>query len=277
MRSCTRRIIGRGRCHWMRARAPSGACRSRALALALIALLAAGFVFAARAVEVRVEPEPERLSVRGLPHLGWDGMRLLLPGDYTVRARARGLPAARGAAGGDDRPKSGRALRPGASSRPRARRDEPRGRRARSSSTARSAGRRRWRRWRSRPGTTRCRCARRDTRRSPRASAWPEAERRQTLRATLVPDRAPVSFASAPAEALVRVDGADVGRTPLTVDLSSGAREVTVTLAGHKPAGTDDHGGGRAAAHRAAVPPRALARPSARGQRAAGSGGQRGR
>jgi len=36
---------------------------------------------------------------------------------------------------------------------------------------------------------------------------------------------------------LVRVDGTDVGRTPLTVELSSGAREVTVSLAGHKPAG----------------------------------------
>jgi formylglycine-generating enzyme required for sulfatase activity len=59
----------------------------------------------------------------------------------------------------------------------------------------------------------------------------------QTLRAALVPDRAPVSFSSEPAGASVRVDGAEIGRTPLTVDLSSGSRAVAVSLAGHRPAG----------------------------------------
>src|SRR4029077_14105641 len=51
----------------------------RALARALTRALPVAFVFPARAGEVRVEPEPERLSVRGLPHLGWNGTRLLLP------------------------------------------------------------------------------------------------------------------------------------------------------------------------------------------------------
>jgi formylglycine-generating enzyme required for sulfatase activity len=58
----------------------------------------------------------------------------------------------------------------------------------------------------------------------------------QTLRAVLVVDRAAVSFSSDPAGATVRVDGAEVGRTPLRVDLSSGARAVTVALAGYEPA-----------------------------------------
>ena len=57
----------------------------------------------------------------------------------------------------------------------------------------------------------------------------------ETLRATLVPDRAPVSFASEPAGALVRVDGTDVGRTPLTAASARARAESTVALAGHQP------------------------------------------
>ena len=57
----------------------------------------------------------------------------------------------------------------------------------------------------------------------------------QTLRATLVPDRAAVSFTSEPAGATVRVDGAEVGRTPLTRRPQLGRAPVTVTLAGHSP------------------------------------------
>jgi formylglycine-generating enzyme required for sulfatase activity len=55
----------------------------------------------------------------------------------------------------------------------------------------------------------------------------------QTFRAALVPDRAPVSFSSEPPGATVRVDGGDVGRTPLTTDLTSGSRRVEVSLPGH--------------------------------------------
>jgi formylglycine-generating enzyme required for sulfatase activity len=62
----------------------------RIVAGALAALLVAGFLFGARLVEVHVEPAPERLSVRGLPHLGWGATRLLLPGGYTVRAEREG-------------------------------------------------------------------------------------------------------------------------------------------------------------------------------------------
>jgi hypothetical protein len=44
-----------------------------------------------------------------------------------------------------------------------------------------------------------------------------------------------VSFASEPAGASVRIDGVELGRTPLTTDLSSGRRSVEVALAGHRP------------------------------------------
>ena len=57
----------------------------------------------------------------------------------------------------------------------------------------------------------------------------------QHLQATLKPDRAAVSFASDPPGAQVRVDGASVGATPLTVDLSSGDRRVEVGLEGYEP------------------------------------------
>ena len=96
----------------------------------------------------------------------------------------------------------------------------------------------------------------------------------QHLQATLKPDRAAVSFASDPPGAQVRVDGASVGATPLTVDLSSGdrrgrgrPRRVRAAVAPHRG------DGGRPAA-RARVPPRAAARPPRRAQRAAGGGGQ---
>jgi len=207
----------------------------RALALALIALLAAGFVFSARAVEVRVEPEPERLSVRGLPHLGWNGTRLLLPGHYTVRAEREGYrPLEARLAVTTDRSQVARFVLERLPGRVRVETSPAGGVRLFVDGTER--------------GTTPLaplEVAAGDHEVSLRAEGFKVFTTRlhvagggaeETVRATLVPDRAPVSFTSAPAEALVRVDGTDVGRTPLTVQLSSGAREVTVSLAGHKPA-----------------------------------------
>jgi hypothetical protein len=58
----------------------------------------------------------------------------------------------------------------------------------------------------------------------------------QTLRAVLAPDRAPVSFSSDPSGATVSVDGASLGATPLSADLSSGTRKVEVARSGYRPA-----------------------------------------
>ena len=173
----------------------------RALALALIALLAAGFVFAARAVEVRVEPEPERLSVRGLPapRVGTRCGCSCPATTPSAREREGYRPLEARLVVTTDRQPGRRAsswsVFPAACVSRRA----PRAACA-SSSTARSAGRRRWRRWRSRPGTTRCRCARRDTQAFTTRLRVAGGGAEETLRATLVPDRAPVSFTSEPAE-----------------------------------------------------------------------------
>ena len=206
-------------------------------AAAVVALLlAAGFVLAARAVEVRVEPEPERLSVRGWPQLPFGGSRLLVPGlSYTVVAERAGyrpleaplevtgergqvarfsLELLPGLLALDLTPASGvRVVVDGAErgTTPLPPLELPRGEHE---VTLRAEG------------------------------YAPYADRvslegggaTETLRAALVPDRAPVSFASEPAGATVRVDGGEVGSTPLTVDLSSGARTVEVALPGYHPA-----------------------------------------
>jgi hypothetical protein len=184
---------------------------------------------------VRVEPAPERLSVRGLPHLGWNGTRLLLPGDYTVRAQREGYrPLEARLAVTTDRNQVARFVLERLPGRVRVETHPADGVRFFVDGAER--------------GTTPLaplEVAAGDHEVSLRAEGFKVFTTRlnvagggaeETLRATLVPDRAPVSFTSAPAEALVRVDGGDVGRTPLTALLSSGAREVTVSLAGHRSA-----------------------------------------
>jgi formylglycine-generating enzyme required for sulfatase activity len=208
----------------------------RVMAAAVFVLLPAGFLFGARLVEVRVEPEPERLSVRGLPHLGWGRTRLLLPGGYTVRAQRAGYrPLEAPLAVTADRRQVARFVMERLPGRVAVEASPARGVRVFVDAVERGttpleplevpAGEHELalRAEGYLPFTTRLTVA--------------GGGEQQTLRATLVPDRAPVSFASEPAGAIVRVDGAEVGRTPLTVDLSSGARAVTVTLAGYAPAG----------------------------------------
>jgi formylglycine-generating enzyme required for sulfatase activity len=56
----------------------------------------------------------------------------------------------------------------------------------------------------------------------------------QTLTAELLPLWAPVTFDSRPAGAVVRVDGEQVGATPVTVDVGAGTRAVEMALAGYK-------------------------------------------
>jgi len=209
----------------------------RAVVAAVAALLAAGYLFATRVVEVKVEPEPQKLSVRGgLPHLAWRGTHLLLPGDYRVSAHRDGYrPLEQRLSVTGERRQVARfvmerlpglvAIETTPAAAVRVQVDgKDRGTTplepleiatGEHEVSLRAEG--------YKPVTTRLSVA--------------GGGERQTLRATLVPDRAPVSISSEPAGATVRVDGAEVGRTPLTLDLSSGSRAVAVTLAGYRRAG----------------------------------------
>jgi formylglycine-generating enzyme required for sulfatase activity len=202
---------------------------------ALALLLLAAFLLAARAVEIQVEPKPERVALRGWPRLHLAGRELLLPGSYTVVAEKAGyrrlealLEVTR-----DPRQVARFALEklpgllvldltPAAGVRVEVDGVErgttptpplelaPGGHEVR----LRAEG--------YAPHTARVEIA-----------GGGETE---TLRVSLNPDRAAVSFSSDPAGATVRVDGAEVGKTPLTVDLTSGSRRVEVSLAGYEPA-----------------------------------------
>ena len=207
----------------------------RALAAGLFALLAAGLLLTARTVEVRIEPEPERLSVAGLPHVGWGATRFLFPGEYVVRAERTGYrPLEEKLTVTDARGQVARFAMARLPGRVILEVTPAQGVRVFVDGAER--------------GTTPLpplEVAAGPHEVSLRAEGYtPFATRldvtgggeEQTLRAALAPDRAPVSFASTPAGATVRVDGAEVGRTPLTADLSSGRRAVTVTLAGHAAA-----------------------------------------
>jgi formylglycine-generating enzyme required for sulfatase activity len=55
----------------------------------------------------------------------------------------------------------------------------------------------------------------------------------QAVRVKLEPAYAAVTFTTLPAGASVRVDGDELGRTPLTIDVGAGHREAVLTLAGY--------------------------------------------
>jgi formylglycine-generating enzyme required for sulfatase activity len=57
----------------------------------------------------------------------------------------------------------------------------------------------------------------------------------QTLEVELQPLWATVTLSSQPAAATVRIDGKEVGRTPLTTDILEGNRAIEIALAGYKP------------------------------------------
>ena len=207
----------------------------RIVAASLAVLFCAGFLFAARLVEVRVEPQPERLSVRGWPHVPWGQTRLLLPGRYTVRAGRAGyrpldqtlvvtgerrqvarfeLQRLPGSLVLDVAPARG--VRVFVDGQERGRTPLP--------PVLIAAG--------PHEVSLRAEGYQAFTTRVTMAGGGEE----QTLRARLVEDRAPVAFSSEPSGATVRVDGAEVGRTPLRTDLTSGRRTVTAALAGHRSA-----------------------------------------
>ncbi len=57
----------------------------------------------------------------------------------------------------------------------------------------------------------------------------------QTLTIELLPRWAEVTFASQPSGARVRIDGDEIGATPLTAEILDGQRRVDLVLAGYKP------------------------------------------
>jgi len=202
------------------------------LAVCLVLPLAAFFV-AARAVELRVEPPPDRVSLEGGLQLRVGSWRLLLPGQYQVRAEKAGYRPLEAPleVTGDPRQIARFAMErlPGLLGL----------------EIAPGEG----------VGVSIDGMARGTTPLSPlelpagehevslRAEGYAAFTARlsiegggkvHTLRATLKPDRARVSFSSEPQSASVRVDGRLVGTTPFAADLTSGAREVEVTLAGFR-------------------------------------------
>ncbi|HJS59296.1 MAG TPA: PEGA domain-containing protein [Vicinamibacteria bacterium] len=197
-------------------------------------LLVATALFAARAVEIEVEPEPDQLTISGL-QLRLGGIHLLFTGPHTLRAEKGGYRPLEAAfeVTRDPRqvarfelerlpsflalevePASGVRVFVGAAERgttPMGPIELP-------------------------PG---------DHEVVLRAEGYAAYVARITaqgggdtpvLRATLVPDRASVRFASEPAGAEVRVDGVALGQTPLAVDLTSGVRGLEVALPGFRKA-----------------------------------------
>ncbi|HEY7514120.1 MAG TPA: PEGA domain-containing protein, partial [Vicinamibacteria bacterium] len=206
--------------------------------ITLLALLVVGllgtFLLAARAVQVRVEPEPQRLEVHGWPHIRAGSVRLLLPGHYRVVAERPGYRRLEAPleVTGDPRQIARFVLErlPGLLD---VRATPPAG--VRVSIDGQERGTTPLRPFEVAAGEHEVRL---------RAEGYAPLETRvtlagggatQVLEVTLVPDRAPVTFDSDPRGATVRVDGREVGNTPLTVDLTSGDRRVDVSLEGFEP------------------------------------------
>ena len=209
---------------------------SPGLVLGLLALLLAGGLLAsARAVEVRIEPTPDRVEVAGWPHLKLGGLRLMLPGRYALVAEKAGFRRLEAPlqVTGDPRQVARFALErlPGLLAL----------------AVVPAAG--------VRVGVDGA--ERGVTPLAPVELAAGEHEVRlqaegyapfaarveiagggalQRLEASLVVDRARVTLTSVPAGASLRVDGAELGRTPLSVDLTSGSRLVELDLPGYRRA-----------------------------------------
>ena len=201
----------------------------------LVLIVTAGLLVAARAVEVQVEPAPDRLSVRGGLSLRVGSLRLLLPGHYTVAAEKTGYRPMEAPLEVTSYPRqiARFALEP-----------------LPGLLTLEVAP----------PGGVRVTLDGEERGTTPlaplevgagehevvlRAEGYATLTIRttvsglgqtQSLQATLKPDRASVSVSSDPAGASVRVDGAAIGTTPLTADLTSGARLVEVGLPGFRTA-----------------------------------------
>ena len=201
----------------------------------LVLLVTAGLLVAARAVEVQVEPAPDRLTVRGGLSLRVGSLRLLLPGHYTVAAEKTGYRPIEAPLEVTSYPRQVARFAleplPGLLTLEVA---PPGGVRVSVDGEKR--------------GTTPLaplEVGAGEHEVALRAEGYATFTTRitvsglgqtQSLQATLEPDRAPVTVSSDPAGASLRVDGAAIGTTPLTADLTSGARLLEIALAGFRTA-----------------------------------------
>jgi formylglycine-generating enzyme required for sulfatase activity len=209
-----------------RFRIPPAAVGGLVLVLALVAALSM-----VRVVEVQVDPVPDRVSLSGWPYLKLGTLRLMLSGSYTLRAEKAGYRPLEAPLGVTRDPRQvarfslellpgllALNVTPGTGVRvlvdgvergvtPL----EPLEVAAGQHEIAlRAEG--------YAPHTVRL--------------AFAGGGVTETLATALRPDSAPVTVASDPEGASVRVDGHEIGRTPLTAQLTSGPRVVEVQLAG---------------------------------------------
>lgn len=194
-----------------------------------------GVLSMVRAVEVQVDPLPERASVSGWPHVKLGTLRLMFPGRYTLRAEKAGYRALEAPFEVTRDPRQVARftleLLPGLLA---VKVTPDRGVRVRLDGTDQGV---------TPLAPIELAAGEHEVALSAEGYA-PHTVRvsvagggaTQDLTATLRPDRAPVTITSEPAGATVRVDGNEVGRTPLTADLTSGARTVEAHLAGFAPA-----------------------------------------
>lgn len=197
-------------------------------------LLIAAALLAARAVEIQVEPPPDRLSVSGL-QLRLGSLRLLLAGPHTLRAEKAGYRPLEAAFEVTRDPRQvARFQLVRLPSRLAIDVDPPSGVRVFVDGTE----------WGTTPlAPIELAAGAHDV--VLRAEGYATHTARiaaagggdtQVLRAALAYDRASVRFESEPAGAELRVDGASLGVTPLTTDLTSGKRQVSAALPGYRAA-----------------------------------------
>ncbi len=201
-----------------------------ALLLALTA--AAGFLLTSRSVEVAVEPAPDRLEVEGGIVFELGGRHVLRPGSYVVHAEKAGYTPLEAAmeVTGDSRQSFRFAL------------DKLPGRLtvacpvdgAEVLVDGESAGVTPLEALELAPGEHRV-TVRAERHRELSAAVTVEgAGSEQTLDVVLEPLWAEVSFASEPGGARVRVDGEELGTTPLAAEVLEGGHALQLVLAGYK-------------------------------------------
>ncbi len=214
--------------------APRRGLRFAALALVgagLVTALVAWFLFTSQAIQIEINPSPDRQALSGGLDITFGERRLLRPGDYTLHAEKEGYRpldvTMKIGPGSPTRFQFQMQLLPGLLSV----RSQPAGELAVDGKTVGSTP---LDKLELAPGSYKLAL------RAPRHKVY-ETEltiegggKQQSLEAILVPDWAPVSFSSKPAQATLLADGKVLGKTPLTVELGAGRHEIALQLDGHK-------------------------------------------